>query len=94
MRAATASVVVAIVLMLTVYLVFELVSRGLPDDKDSELEVGLFPPKIRRRISGSGRDSPDAMSGDASDGGQPTGHAQIADGGKEDRTGKRSGSRE
>jgi hypothetical protein len=92
MPAATALVVVAIVLMLTVYLVFELVSRGLPDDKDSELEVGLFPPKIRRRINGSGRDSPDAMSGDASDGGQP--QRPRADSGKEDGNGKRSGSRE
>jgi hypothetical protein len=49
------SIVVVAILLFVVYLVFEIVSRGVPKDKDSEIEVGLFPPKIRRKISDSQR---------------------------------------
>jgi hypothetical protein len=57
MPAAATSVVVAAVLLLVVYVVFAIVSRGISKHKDSEIEVGLFPPKIRRKISDSGRAS-------------------------------------
>jgi hypothetical protein len=52
--ATTTSVVVAVILLLVVYVVFAIVSRGVPEHKDSEIEVGLFPPKIRRKITDSG----------------------------------------
>jgi hypothetical protein len=52
--ATAASVVVAVSLLLAVYLVFAIVSRGVPKHKDSEIEVGLFPPKIRRKIISPG----------------------------------------
>lgn len=55
MPAAATSVVVAAVLLLVVYVIFAIVSRGVPKHKDSEIEVGLFPPKIRRKISDPGR---------------------------------------
>jgi hypothetical protein len=52
---ATATSVVVAVILLVVYVVFAIVSRGVPKHKDSEIEVGLFPPKIRRKITDSGR---------------------------------------
>jgi hypothetical protein len=58
------SVVVVIILILVVYVVFVAVSRGVPKHKNSEVEVGLFPPKIRRKISDSKQESP-RDSGDA-----------------------------
>jgi hypothetical protein len=53
--AAATSVVVALSLLLAVYLVFVVVSWGVPKNKNSEIEVGLFPPKIRRKITDSGQ---------------------------------------
>lgn len=55
--AATATSVMVAVILLVVYVVFAIVSRGVPKHKDSEIEVGLFPPKIRRKITNSGRAS-------------------------------------
>jgi hypothetical protein len=55
MPATATPVVVAVILLFVVYVVFAIVSRGVPEHKDSEIEVGLFPPKIRRKITDSGR---------------------------------------
>jgi len=55
MPATAISVVVAVILLFVVYVVFAIVSRGVPKHKDSEIEVGLFPPKIRRKITDSGQ---------------------------------------
>jgi hypothetical protein len=57
MPATATSVVVVIILFIVVYLVFEAVTRGVPKNKNYEVEVGLFPPKIRRKITDSGRES-------------------------------------
>lgn len=53
MPTTTASVVVVVVLILVVFFVLEAVSRRVPEDRDSEIEVGLFPPRIRRKITGA-----------------------------------------
>ncbi len=39
--------------LLVVYLVFRAVARGVHDDEDSEIEVKLFPPTIRRKTKRS-----------------------------------------
>jgi hypothetical protein len=57
MPATATSVVVAVILLLVVYVVFAIVSRGVPKHKNSEIEVGLFPPKILRKITDSDRAS-------------------------------------
>jgi hypothetical protein len=57
MPATATSVVVVIILFIIVYLVFEAVTRGVPKNKNYEVEVGLFPPKIRRKITDSDRES-------------------------------------
>jgi hypothetical protein len=60
MPATATSVVVVIILIFVVYLVLEAVSRGVPKNKNYEVEVGLLPPKIRRKISDSeGKPNPD-----------------------------------
>jgi hypothetical protein len=46
-------VVVVILLSLVALLILEIVSRGVPKDKNYEIEVGLFPPKIRCKITDS-----------------------------------------
>jgi hypothetical protein len=45
----------AVFSLLVVYLVFKAVARDISEGKDEEVEVGLFPPKIRRRTSESTR---------------------------------------
>jgi len=55
--ATATSVVVVIILLIVVYLVSEAATRGVPKHKNYEVEVGLFPPKIRRKITDSDRES-------------------------------------
>jgi hypothetical protein len=55
MPATATPVAVAVILLFVVYVVFAIVSRGVRNHKDSEIEVGLFPPKIRRKITDSGQ---------------------------------------
>jgi hypothetical protein len=45
------ALVVATSQLLAVYLVFWIVSRDVPDDLDSEVEVSLLPPRIRRKVT-------------------------------------------
>ena len=47
------AVALAVLSLLVVYLVFAAVSRGNPEGGEEEIEVGLLPPKIRRRRGGS-----------------------------------------
>jgi hypothetical protein len=49
------SVVVAAIPQLTVYVCFKAVARGLPEDRETEVEVKLFPPTIRRKIGPGSR---------------------------------------
>jgi hypothetical protein len=63
MPATATSVVAAVSLLFVVYVVFAIVSRGVPKHKDSEIEVGLFPPKIRRKITASGQASEQSNTG-------------------------------
>jgi hypothetical protein len=39
-----------VVPLLVVYLVFLALARGVREDQDSEIEVKLFPPTIRRKV--------------------------------------------
>jgi hypothetical protein len=57
--AAIATYVVVVVAPLgVVYVFFQALVRGVPKDKDYEVEVRLFPPSIRRKVSASGRHAP------------------------------------
>jgi hypothetical protein len=53
MTSIVASGAVVVSPLLVVYLVFRVVARGVRDDEDSEIEVKLFPPTIRRKIERS-----------------------------------------
>jgi len=55
MTTITASVVVAVAPLIGVYLVFLAVAHGVRDEQDSEVEVKLFPPTIRRRVKRADR---------------------------------------
>jgi hypothetical protein len=55
MTTITASVVVAVAPLIGVYLVFLAVAHGVRDEQDSEVEVKLFPPTIRRKVKRADR---------------------------------------
>jgi hypothetical protein len=60
MTAIATYVVVVVVPLIVVYVFFQALVRGVPKDRDYEIEVKLFPPSIRRRVSASDRRLPDA----------------------------------
>lgn len=51
MTSITTSVVVVVASLAAVFVVFLAVARGVREDEDYEVEVRLFPPTIRRRIT-------------------------------------------
>lgn len=55
MTSITTSVVVVVAPLIGVYLVFLAVAHGVRDAQDSEVEVKLFPPTIRRRVKRTDR---------------------------------------
>lgn len=58
MTAIATYVVVVVVPLIVVYVFFQALVRGVPKDRDYEIEVRLFPPSIRRRVSASDRRLP------------------------------------
>jgi hypothetical protein len=48
---ATTAPVVVVFFLLAVLVVFLCVARGVPEGKNFEIEVGLFPPKIRCTVT-------------------------------------------
>lgn len=60
MTTITTSVVVVLAPLIGVYLVFLAVAHGVRDEQDSEIEVKLFPPTIRRRVRRVGRTRPES----------------------------------
>jgi len=59
MTAIATYVVVVVVPLIVVYLVFQALVRGVPEDRGYEIEVKLCPPSIRRRVS-AGKSGPES----------------------------------
>jgi len=61
MTAIATYVVVVVFPLMVVYLVFQALVRGVPEGQAHEIEVKLFPPSIRRRISADRRTPSDTV---------------------------------